>query len=219
MCTSLLKTLNIEYASNPCVERVLALGGGVILYSKGFQPYFQQSLPLLRERIEHSMRSIVSVLGEGSILIKNNIFNSSYELFFFLIYEARKKKSPKRKKKHVLSILASSVLTELGTFTSPLGEVAVVLAEQATNNQTSPLLRERIEHSMRSIASVLGEGLALKSNKVKTPKLPLAPCGRGQNFLATAELRNSGEGTNQTIAILRALPSERRKSGGKLWYQ
>ena len=181
MCTSLLKTLNIEYASNPCVERVLALGRGI--YSKGFQPYFQQSLPLLRERIEHSMRSIASVLGEGSILIKNNIFNSSYELFFFLIYEARKKKSPKRKKKHVFEKIASSVLTELGTFPSPLGEVAVVLAEQATNNQTSPLLRERIEHSMRSIASVLGEG------------------------------------TNQTIAILRALSSERRKSGGKLWYQ
>ena len=120
MCTSLLKTLNIEYASNPCVERVLALGGGgVTLYSKGFQSCSQINC--------HS--------------------------------------------------------TELGTFPSPLGEVAVVLAEQATNNQTSPLLRERIEHSMRSIASVLGEG------------------------------------TNQTIAILRALSSERRKSGGKLWYQ
>ena len=119
MCTSLLKTLNIEYASNSCVERVLALGGGVTLYSKGFQSCSQ--------------------------------------------------------------INCYSI--ELGTFPSPLGEVAVVLAEQATNNQTYPLLRERIEHSMRSIASVLGEG------------------------------------TNQTIAILRALSSERRKSGGKLWYR
>ena len=157
--------------------------GGVTLYSKGFQPYFQQFSSPDGEVRRGSTRRETNVLGEGSILIKNNIFNSYYELFFFLIYEARKKKSPKRKKKHVFEKIASSVLTELGTFTSPLGEVAVVLAEQATNNQTYPLLRERIEHSMRSIASVLGEG------------------------------------TNQTIAILRALSSERRKSGGKLWYQ
>ena len=71
------------------------------------------------------MRSIASVLGEGSILIKNIIFNSYHELFFFLIYEARKKKSSKRKKKHVLSILASSVLTELGNKQNPSQTVLV----------------------------------------------------------------------------------------------
>ena len=89
--------LNMGNASNPFVERVLALGGGVTLYSKGFQPYFQINC---HSELDSESYQFVRFL--------NNIFNYSYVLFFFLSYEARKKK-------HILRILASSVLTELGT--------------------------------------------------------------------------------------------------------
>ena len=94
--------LNMGNASNPCVERLLALGE-VILYSKGFQPCFQINC---HSELDSESYQFVRFL--------NNIFNYSYVLFFFLSDEARKKKSTKRKKKHVLRILASSVLTELG---------------------------------------------------------------------------------------------------------
>ena len=103
MCTSLIKTLNIENLSNPYVERLLALGGGVTLYSKGFQPYFQINC---HSELDSESYQFVRFL--------NNIFNYSYVLFFFLSYEARKKKSTKRKKKHVFEKIASLVLTELG---------------------------------------------------------------------------------------------------------
>ena len=95
--------LNIGNVSNPCVERVLALGGGVTLYSKGFQPYFQINC---HSELDSESYQFVRFL--------NNIFNYSYVLFFFLSYKARKKKSTKRKENNAFSHIASSVLTELG---------------------------------------------------------------------------------------------------------
>ena len=110
MCTSLLKTLDIEYVSNPCVERVLALGGGVILYSKAFQSYFRINC--------HSTE-----LGKRVIRRHCGLDPQSHKLV---------------------------VLTTNTTFPSPLGEVAFVLAEQATN---------------------AGEGAISKSNKCDSSDL------------------------------------------------
>ena len=56
-------SLNIELASNPCIECILAYGGG---YNPLLTVLWAESnSPLHRERIECSTQSVVSILGEG----------------------------------------------------------------------------------------------------------------------------------------------------------
>ena len=94
-----------------------ARGGGVTLYSKGFQPYFQQ-FSSLNGVNEHSSPTGEVRRGTASTKTSNVVENSSHSLifvhFFSFCCEEKEKKCTQRKENNAFLTHALSVLTELG---------------------------------------------------------------------------------------------------------